>query len=312
MDEQLSAVGLGCMGMSDFYGERNDADSMATLHRALDLGINFWDTADYYGRGANEELIASVLSENRSKIFLATKFAARDSVPGDVTSPPTIDNSPEWIIKAVDLSLRRLKADYIDLYYLHVYNPQWPLEETIGVMSGLVKSGKVKYLGVSNLSAEDLRKAHSVHPIAAIQNEYSLLHREDERAVLPTARELGISYVAYSPISRGIFSEKFDINSTEETDWRRFNSRFKGEHYENNRQIAHGISEIAKRRNITASQLSLAWLLNKHQDMIPIPGTKKVKYIEENSMATDIILSNEEIAEIEAMAAKFPNVGAKF
>lgn len=310
--EKLSAIGLGCMGMSDFYGKRDDAESVATLYRALDLGINFWDTADYYGRGANEELLANVLKHNRSKVFLATKFAARDSIAGDPTSPPIIDNSPEWIRKAIDLSLQRLKTDYIDLYYLHVYNPQWPIAETIGVMSDLVKAGKVKYLGVSNLGVEDLRIASSIHPIAAIQNEYSLLYRDDEQLVLPAAKELNISYIAYSPMSRGILSEKFDIHDTEKSDWRRFNSRFKDEHYENNRQLAKAIGEIARGKNITASQLSLAWLLNKNQDMIPIPGTKKVKYLEENSIATDIILSSEELIEIEAGVTKFPNVGAKF
>jgi len=310
--EKLSAIGLGCMGMSDFYGVKDDVNSILTLHRALELGINFWDTADFYGRGANEQLIAKVLQDNRDQVFLATKFAARGSNPADPTSAPVIDNSPEWIRKAVDLSLQRLGTNYIDLYYLHVYNPTWPIEETIGVMSELVQAGKVKYLGVSNISGADLRRANSVHPIAAIQNEYSLLHREDDQDVLPVARELGISYIAYSPMSRGIFFEKFDISATEKSDWRRTNSRFSGEHYDNNRKIAQGITEIAGRKGVNASQLSLAWLLNKNPDMIPIPGTKKVAYLEENAAATALDLSVAELAEIEAVVERFPNVGSKY
>lgn len=314
-DEALSAVGLGCMGMSQFYGVTNDRESIRTMHRALDLGINFWDTADYYGYGlgTNEELIANVLKENRDKVFLATKFSVRNIVPTDPKAPPfIIDNSPEWIREAVELSLKRLKTDYIDLYYLHRYNPQWPIEETIGVMADLVKEGKVKYLGVSNTSADELRRANAVHPIAAIQSEYSLIFRNAEQDVLPMARELGITYVPFSPLARGIFSENFDLETLDANDFRRTNSRSQEPYYTNNRNLARAIKEIAEDKNISATQLILAWLLNKNQDMIPIPGTKRVNYLEENAVASNVILSEEEIQNIETIAEKYPNTGEQF
>ena len=282
------------------------------MNKALDLGINFWDTADYYGNGTNEELIAHVLKENRDKIFLATKFAARNSIPGDPKSPPMIDNSPEWIREAVDLSLKILQTDHIDLYYLHRYNPQWPIEEIIGIMMDLVQQGKVKYLGVSNTSANELRRANAIHLIAALQSEYSLIFRDAEKDVLPVAREPGITFVTYSPLARGVFLEDFKLEASELNDFRRFNPRFRELHYTNNRHLESAIQEITKDKGISSTQLILAWLLNKNDDMIPIPGTKRVRYVEENAGTSEIVLTDEEIRTIEAIASNYPDAGEQY
>ena len=313
--EQLSAIGLGCMGMSFGYGTSDESENIKTLHKALDLGINFWDTADMYGNGANEELISKVLVPNRDKIFIATKFGFRfeNGIAGPSGASGTyFDGSPEWIKQAVDLSLKRLKIDTIDLYYAHRVDQNVPIEETVGAMAELVKAGKVKYLGLSEASPESIRKANAIHPIAALQSEYSLLTRDVETSILPTIRELGISFVPYSPLARGLFNNITEVSTLQEGDFRKTLPRFQAEYLENNQNLAKELNAFAATKNATGSQLALAWVLAQGNDIIPIPGTRRVKYLEQNVEATEINLSENDLKTIHQILEKYPNTGERY
>ncbi|MCL1665145.1 aldo/keto reductase [Elizabethkingia ursingii] len=313
--EQLSAIGLGCMGMSFAYGQADEQESIRTLHKALDSGINFWDTADMYANGKNEELISKVLVPNRDKIFIATKFGFRfkNNEVGPSNSANTyFDGSPEWIKQAVDNSLQRLKIDTIDLYYAHRIDPNIPVEETVGAMAELVKAGKVRYLGLSEASAESIRKANEIHPIAALQSEYSLLTRDVEDGILPVVRELGISLVPYSPLARGLFNNINEVQQLEDSDFRKSLPRYQEAYLENNKNLAKELNELAGSKGITGSQLALAWVLAQGDDIIPIPGTKRVKYLEQNIEAAAVTFTDTEKNEIEEIIRKYPNTGPRY
>jgi aryl-alcohol dehydrogenase-like predicted oxidoreductase len=306
---QLSTIGLGCMSMSHAYGVPDDEESIATLHKALDLGVNFWDTADVYGNGENERLISKVLVPNRDKIFIATKFGFKANADG---KGMTFDGSPEYMKGAVEGSLKRLGVEVIDLFYAHRIDPNVPVEDMVGAMAELVKEGKVRFLGLSEASVNSVRKANAVHPISALQSEFSLLTRDPEKDVIPLCRELGISFIPFSPLARGLVTNTLKTNELKEGDFRKSLPRYQEEHQENNSKLTAGFAEIAAAKNCTPAQLALAWVLAQGEHIIPIPGTKKRRYLEQNAGAVDLEISPKELWELDELLAKYPDTGDRY
>jgi aryl-alcohol dehydrogenase-like predicted oxidoreductase len=306
----VSALGLGCMGMSEFYGDRDDAESVATIHRALDLGVTLFDTSDAYGPHTNEQLVGRAVADRRDQVLLATKFGlVRD--PDDPTARG-VNGRPEYVRRAAEGSLLRLGVDHIDLYYQHRVDPDTPIEETIGAMAELVQEGKVRYLGMSEAGPETLRRANAVHQITALQTEYSLWSRDPGDEILPTCRELGIGFVAYSPLGRGFLTGAIQsVDDLAPDDYRRSSPRFQGENFDRNLELVGTIEELAANKAVTSAQLALAWVLAQGEDIVPIPGTKRRARLEENAAAVDVELSDDELREIadalpEASGDRYP------
>jgi aryl-alcohol dehydrogenase-like predicted oxidoreductase len=307
---ETSALGLGCMGMSEFYGTTDEGEAIATIHRALELGVNFLDTADAYGPFKNERLVGRAIKDRRDEVVLATKFGSVRNEQGERLG---IRGDREYVLAACNASLERLGAEHIDVYYQHRVDPNTPIEETVGAMAELVEQGKVRYLGLSEAAAETIRRAHAVHPISALQSEYSLWTRDVEDEILPAIRELGIGLVAYSPLGRGFLSGRIhSVDDLEASDFRRANPRFQGENFQKNLDLVERVEELAATKGCTAAQIALAWALAQGEDIVPIPGTTRVKNLEENVSALDVELSDEELRDLEAVFPKGAAAGDRY